>query len=103
MTKNSELSVSDLQTAVERLHDCTATYSRSEHVHEVFKGETVWEGDVYVFALTGHPSASECYAWSSPVEGSERRKVFAVLRVPPVDSAADAVRAAILQGYRSTT
>jgi hypothetical protein len=102
MTTNFELSIEELQTAVESLHDCTGTYSRVERIHETFKGQTVWEGDVYVFALTGHPTASICYAWSSPVEGSDLRKVFAVLQVPPVASATDAVRASIVQGYRKS-
>ena len=33
-------------------------------VHEVFRGETVWQGDVEVFDLTGHPKAKRAYAWS---------------------------------------
>lgn len=50
-----------------------------------------------VFDLVGHPAASVAYAWSSPIEGSDRRRFYAVvLGVPPINSAADAVRAAIV-------
>jgi hypothetical protein len=61
-----------------------------ERVRETFQGETVWEGEVLVFELVGHPSASRCYAWE--VDG----EVTAVLGEKPVDSALAAVRAAIL-------
>ena len=44
------------------------------------------DGVVHVFDLEGHPSSKTGYAWSSPVEGSENRKFYAVLHVPPVDS-----------------
>jgi hypothetical protein len=45
---------------------------------------------VLVFQLQGHPEASECYCWE--VEG----QVTAVLGVPPVRSAVDAVRTSIM-------
>jgi hypothetical protein len=51
---------------------------------------------MHVFELEGHPSATRAYAWSSPIEGSTKRRVYAVLHVPPVSSPADAVRAAIV-------
>jgi hypothetical protein len=82
------------------MHGGTATYRSSERVQEAFEGKTVWEGEVYVFALSGHPTASTCYAWSSPVKGSDRRRFFAVLHKGPVKSARDAVRASIVQAYR---
>lgn len=45
--------------------------------------------------------AKRAYAWSSPIEGSERRKFYAVLEVPPITSAQDAVRAAIVADHRT--
>ena len=57
---------------------------------------TVWDGVVAVFALDGHPTAKRAYAWSEPVPESDRRRVVAVLRLPPVASAADAVRSSIV-------
>lgn len=64
-------------------------------MRETFKGATVWEGDVQVFALVGHPTAKRCYAWSHASEGTKRR-FYAVLHAPPVDSPLTAVRASIV-------
>ena len=86
-----------LRKALERLHYCSATPETVELVTETFEGATVWDGVVHTFKLTGHPTASICYAWSSPVEDSDRRRLYAVLEVPPIGSASDAVRASIVQ------
>jgi hypothetical protein len=61
----------------------------------------VWEGVVHVFDLKDHPNATRAYAWSSPIEGSNRRRFFAVLHVPPINSPQDAVRAAIVAEHKS--
>ena len=50
--------------------------------------------------LTGHPKATRAYAWSSPIEGSDKRRFFAVLHIPPVTSPMEAVRAAIVTEHR---
>jgi len=39
--------------------------------------------------------------WSSPIEGSTKRRYYAVLHVPPIDSPEKAVRAAIVQDYKT--
>ena len=44
----------------------------------------------------GHPAAAQAYAWSSPMEGSNKRRFFAVFRQPPITSPVEAVRAAIV-------
>jgi hypothetical protein len=90
-----------LREAVERLHACKATLREVVRVVERFHDAVVWDGVVHVFGLEGHPSAVICYAWSSPVEGSERRRFYAVLHTPPVSSPADAVRAAIVSDQKA--
>jgi len=50
-------------------------------------------GVVESFALTGHPKAKRCYAWSYQDKG-ETQYVTA-LEIPPVESPITAVRAAI--------
>lgn len=85
-----------LKRAVEAQHGGTATLAQSVPVKETFGGKTVWDGVVHVFKLTGHPKANLAYAWSSPIEGSDKRRFFAVLHVPPISSPLDAVRAAIV-------
>jgi hypothetical protein len=62
----------------------------AEPVKEVFNGKTVWEGVVH------HPKATRAYAWSSPIEGSNRRRFYAVLHLGGIRSPLDAVRAAIV-------
>ena len=91
----------ELRGAVERLHDCRAIFREVVKVRETFQNETAWEGVVHVFDLEDHPEATTAYAWSSPTEGSDRRKFYAVLHIPPVDSPEAAVRASIVQDYRT--
>jgi hypothetical protein len=56
---------------------------------------------VNVFDLHGHPKATRAYAWSSPIEGSDKRRFFAVLELGGIKSPTDAVRAAIVAEHRS--
>jgi hypothetical protein len=90
-----------LRKAIENLHGGTATLSQSVPVRETFEGATVWEGVVHVFDLAGHPTATRAYAWSSPIEGSTKRRFFAVLHTERINSPVEAVRAAIVAEHRS--
>ena len=90
----------DLADDITRLHGGRATWAEDVPVTETFRGEVVWSGVVQVYRLEGHPEAQRAYAWSEPVEGSERRRVFAVLEAGPVRSAAEAVRASLIQRER---
>jgi hypothetical protein len=89
-----------LKQAIEGQHGGTATLAQSAPVREVHDGKTVWEGVVHVFDLAGHPKASRAYAWSSPIEGSTKRRFFAVLHMGAIDSPQAAVRAAIVAEHR---
>lgn len=91
-----------LRDAVESLHHCRALLTQSVPVRETFDGKPVWEGVVHVFDLAGHPTATRAYAWSSPIEGSTKRRFHAVLHMPPVDSPLAAVRAAIVAEHQAT-
>lgn len=86
-----------LLDAIRHMHGCEATWLESVPVHEVFQGETVWQGDVQVFAVE-HPQASRVYAWSHLVGDGPRRKFYAVLGAGPVVDAVSAVRVAIAAG-----
>jgi hypothetical protein len=100
MTSN-EVRPSELERAVESQHGGTAAFVQSVPIHEAHAGQTVWEGVVHVFDLIGHPKATRAYAWSSPIEGSAKRRFFAVLHIPPIDSPQKAVRAAIVAEHRA--
>jgi hypothetical protein len=91
-----ELSADQPKKAVESQRGCTATLAQSVPVIETFGGKTVWEGVVHVFRIDGHPKAKKAYAWSSPIEGSDKRRFFAALHLPPITSPVEAVRAAIV-------
>lgn len=97
----TEVDATELQKAVETMHNCVATLAQSIPVKEEASSAVVWEGLIYVFDLKGHPTATRAYAWSSPIEGSDKRQFFAVLKLPPIESPIDAVRAVIAkeQGY----
>ena len=88
---------------MEGLHGCKARFRDKTVVREEFEGKTAWMGVVHIFDLDGHPTASMAYAWSDPVPGSDRRHFYAVLHEGPVQSAADAIRASIVQIYREET
>jgi hypothetical protein len=94
MKQKEELAA--LTRAVEKLHGAKAVFAGSEPVHEQFQGRTVWEGVVSLFDLKGHPTASRCYAWSVPADGTAREKFYAVLETIEVDSPSKAVRASIV-------
>jgi len=87
-----------LVKAFRDLHGCGAEHVETVPVIERFQGKTVWEGDVEVFALTGHPKASRGYAWAyDKAKGSE---IVAVLELPPVISPKTAVQASIVGKMR---
>jgi hypothetical protein len=90
-----------LKQAIEGMHGRIARLAQSVPVRETFQGKTIWEGVVHVFDPAGHPTAIRAYAWSSPIEGSEKRRFFAGLHQPPVESPQAAVRAAIVAEHRS--
>jgi hypothetical protein len=96
-----EVSPDQIKRAVESQHGGTATLVQSVPVTERQGSATVWEGVVHVFDLTGHPMATRAYAWSSPIEGSDKRRFFAVLHQGAIKSPLDAVRAAIVAESRS--
>ena len=62
----------------------------------------MWEGVVHVFDLAGHPTAARAYAWSSPIEGSTKRRFFAVLHTERINSPIEAVQAAIVAERRKS-
>jgi hypothetical protein len=96
----SEVWLDELRAHVEHLHGCAAKWAMEVPVSEMHRGRAVWQGLVHVFDLEGHPTATRAYAWSSPIEGSDKRRFFAVLHAPPIESAADAARAAIVAEHR---
>ena len=73
------------------MHGSTALWEATIPVHEVVDGKVVWIGKVEVYLLVGHDRAQRCYAWMSETATGEKR-IQVVLELPPIASAADAVR-----------
>ena len=98
---NNQEHLERIQLTLETLHHCKAIHCATVPVHEVFRGQTVWRGDVEAFTLSGHPKAQKAYGWS---EGQgDKERFFAVLEIPPVKSATDAVRASIVADAKRKT
>lgn len=87
--------LAELKSTIRRLYHCEASHSRTESVREVVNGQTMWEGNVEVFALLGHDEALRCYAWGHLHE-TGKWEVTTVLAIPPVVSASSAVIAAFI-------
>ncbi len=93
--------IEELRDVIRRLHGAEATHVESIPVKETFKGETVWEGIVEVFELTGHATAHRVYAWAHETDDPNKPvRHVTVLHLHPIKSVEDAVRAAILQEAR---
>jgi hypothetical protein len=81
-----------LQDAIQHMHGCASRHIETVNVREMFQGQTAWDGSVEVFDLIGHPTAHQCYAWAYQNDTSDWQYV-AVLKVPPVNDAHEAVQA----------
>jgi hypothetical protein len=86
-----------LRQAIERQHGGMAKLAYLSHARDLHARELVWDGEVHVFDLQGHPKATRAYAWSSPVEGSYKRRFDAVLHLGGIRPAIDAIRAIVAQ------
>jgi hypothetical protein len=83
-----------LRDAIRHMHGVDSKWVESLSVTETSQGKTVWHGEVQVFFLMGHPTATRAYAWS--LETSDgKRDVVAMLEIGPVKDAVTAVRASI--------
>jgi hypothetical protein len=86
-----------LKLTIEHLHKCSAVHVLTVPVNEQFKGQSVWQGEVEVFTLFGHPKARQCYAWShADGQDDSKERIVTVLQIPPVQSAETAIRASIM-------
>lgn len=89
-----------LREAIRHLHGCDSRFVAWERARDEFKGAVAFDREVGVFELVGHADAALAFAWTEPGTGTKRR-FFAVLAVPPIDSAVAAVRASIAADARS--
>lgn len=94
--------IEELKDVIRRLHGAEATHVESVPIKEEFQGKTVWDGVVEVFDLEGHAEAHRVYAWAHDTDDPNKpRRHVTVLHLHRIKSARDAVRAAIVQEFRS--
>jgi hypothetical protein len=93
--------IEELQDVIRKLHGAEASHVETVPVVETFNGQTVWEGEVEVFDLLDHPTASRLYAWSHDTDDpSNPRRHVTVLHLPPAITPRKAVQASIVSDYR---
>lgn len=80
-----------LKQVILHLHKADAKHVGSVPVVESFQGKTLWQGDVEVFDLTGHPKATRCYGWTY----GEPEEFITILELPPVTDAQSAVKVGV--------
>jgi hypothetical protein len=78
-----------------------SSHVESVPIKETFQGKTVWEGVVEVFELKNHPKAKKLYAWAYETDNPKKPRHVTVLHLGPITSPLLAVRAAIVQEFRS--
>ena len=94
--------IDEIKSVVERQEKCRAIHVESVVVREEFHGEIVWEGVVETFDLRDHPIAKRAYAWQRFKGGEKKEPEYTVvLGIPPVNSAQNAVRAAVVALYKN--
>jgi hypothetical protein len=86
-----------LAMAFRDLHSCEAKHLETVSVLEQYQEKKVWEGEVEVFALSGHPKATRGYAWAT--QGGSQSDITTVLEIPPVKDSTTAVRVSIVASY----
>ena len=93
--------IEELKEVIRRLHGTESTHVETVPVVETFQGQTVWEGEVEVFDLLDHPTASRIYAWSHDTDDPNNpRRHVTVLHLPPAITPRKAVQASIVSDYR---
>jgi hypothetical protein len=93
--------IEELRDVIRHLYGVEATHVESVPIKETFQGKTVWEGVVEVFELQGHPKAPKVYAWAYETDNPKKPKHVTVLHMGTVTSPLLAVRAAIVEEFRS--
>ncbi len=93
--------IEELKETIKRLHRVDSSHVETVPVKESFEGKTVWEGLVEVFDLHGHSKTHRAYAWTHETDDPKNpKRHVTVLHLPPVTSAIEAVRAAIVKDFR---
>jgi hypothetical protein len=92
--------IEELQDVIRKLHGAESKHVETVPVVETFNGQTVWEGEVEVFDLLDHPTASRIYAWAHDTDDpSNPKRHVTVLHLPPAITPRKAVQVSIASDY----
>lgn len=84
-----------LEAAIVIKHNCRPDHRETVFVREkTADNQTIWEGQVETFNLTGHRDSKSCYAWQC-ADPKGRVKIFTVLENQFIDSPRKAVQSAL--------
>jgi hypothetical protein len=86
----NEKYIQTLRTLIQTSCKCPTRYSQTIKVKEEAEGKVLFEGNVELFDLGGHPTARQCFAWGTKRE--DGRMEYTTILNPPAKSAAEAVR-----------
>ena len=93
--------IEELRDVIRKLHGAEPTHVQTVPIKEEFQGLTIWEGEVEVFDLEGHPKTDRVYAWAHETEDADHpRRHVTVLHIPPATSPRKAVQVSIVSDYR---
>jgi hypothetical protein len=94
--------IKELQNVIQKLHGTDSTHVETVPVKEVFNGQTVWDGEVEVFDLLGHPETDRVYAWAHDTDDPDcPKRHVTVLHIPPATSPRKAVQVSIVSDYKA--
>jgi len=95
--KMNNQDIEETRLAIECIHNCQASHYEDVVVVEKYGPKTLWKRVVHTFHIEEKPKTDICYAWSSPIKGATKRRYYAILKIPPINSPEKTVRAAIVQ------
>ena len=85
-----------LRHAIRATFHCNSVHLETFEVVEVFEGKVVWEGNVELFKLYNPHYGQGGFAWGF-FDDKGQWEATVVLQKPPIRTAEDAVRAAIVK------
>jgi hypothetical protein len=99
MLTHPPVRLSEFRMAIRQVLDADADPSDVVELHVPRRQGQAWNGTVHVFSISGHPRATQCYAWLEPLD--ERRMIIRVVpRAGRITSPQQAVRSVLNRRQR---
>ena len=87
--------IRSLQEQILQRHGCRSIHFQTVPLKETFHGRVLFDGDIEVFNLIGHPDASRAFAWCR----TEDADCVVFLAIPPINTPRDAMRQYIIDEF----